>query len=262
MTRWHVVIRADLLPTLLTVSTPISLDEPASWPQELRELASEATQYEACQGDYTVDLRPPLHLSNRIQTVLVDHGITVYQCARLLDSEVADIQRNGLRPASKYLLSDKLEAARAEGLITEDEAELLLTTGVLNDREQREVRIDKICALTILRTLTIDPDGTQPLLTNWGGEITYFWQTQSLPELAERLQRAGNPALIEFQHQPRASDLCAPELAKVVIGRYRDLDDCAGEIQISVPPGDRIPVLDIWQRDDARWPRNQSTEEW
>lgn len=208
-----------------------------------------------------MDLRPPLNLSDRIRAVLRDHGIVVYQCARLLDSEVADIRLNGLRAASTSLLSDKVEAARGEGLLTQDQAERLLTTGVFTAREQREARIGEVCALTILRTLAIDPDGTQPLLTYWGGEITYFWQTYTYPDIAEVLKKIGNPVLIEFQHRPCLSDLCSPELANIVIGRYRNLDDCAGEVHIRVQQGERIPILAVWQREDARWPASHPTDE-
>jgi hypothetical protein len=160
-----------------------------------------------------VDLRPPLHLSDRIRAVLSDHAIVVHQRARLLDSEVADIRLNGLRAASTSLLSDKVEAARGEGLLTEDQAERLLTTGVFTAHQQREARI----------------------------EITYFWQAHTYPDLAEVLKQIGNPVLIEFQHRPSPSDLCSPELANIVIGRYRNLDDCAGEVHIRVQRGERIP---------------------
>jgi hypothetical protein len=139
------------LHTLRTVNSPVNLDEPASWPQELRDLAREAVKYEGCQGSSTGDLIPPLHLSDRIRTVLRDHGIMVYQCARLLDAEVADIRLNGLRAASPALLSDKVKAARGERLLTEGQAERLLTTRVFTAHQQREARIDEVCALTILR---------------------------------------------------------------------------------------------------------------
>lgn len=243
------------------MNSPVNLDEPASWPRELRDLASEAARDEGCQGSSTVDLRPPLDLSDRIRAVLRDHGIVVYQCARLLDSEVLDIRMNGLRAASKSLLSDKLKAAREEGLLTDDQAERLLTTGVLIDRQQHKARIDEVCALTILRTLTIDSIGTHPLLTYWGGEIMYFWQIQTCPDLVAVLEKIGAPVLIEFQHRPGPSDLFAPDLANIVIGRYRNLDDCAGEVHVRVQQGERIPVLDVWQRDDARWPPSHPTDE-
>lgn len=249
------------LHTLRTVNSPVNLDEPASWPQELRDLACEAAQHEGCQGSYTGDMRPPIHLADRIRAVLRDYGIVVYQCARLLDSEVADIRLNGLRAASMSLLSDKVKAARGEGLLTDDQAERLLASGVFTADQQREARTDEICALTILRTLTIDPNGTRPLLTYWGGEITYFWQTRTHPDLAEVLQKIGHPVLIEFQHRPRPADHYWPDLANIAIGRYRNLDDCAGEVHIRVQRGDRIPVLDVWQHDDARWPPSHPTDE-
>ena len=208
-----------------------------------------------------MDLRPPLHLSDRIRAVLRSHGIMVYQCARLVDFEITDIRQSGLRAASPSLLSDKVQAALGEGLLTEDQAERLLTTGVFADRQQREARIDEVCALTILRTLTVDPDGTQPLLTCWGGEMTYFWQTHIFPDLAEVLKRIGNPVLIEFQHRPGRSDRYSPDLANIVIGRYRNLDDCAGEVHIRVERGERIPIVDVWHRDDARWPRIHPADE-
>ncbi|WP_395307966.1 hypothetical protein V4U86_21640 [Mycobacterium sp. AMU20-3851] len=243
--------------------SPVNLDEPATWPQELRDLAHEATQQEGCRGSNTVDLRPAPYLSDRIRSILFDYGVVVYQCARLLDSEVADIRLNGLRATSASLLHDKVRAAREEGVLTEHHAERLLTKGVLTAPEQRAARVDEVCALTILRTLTVDPYGTQPLLNYWGGEITYFWQIDEDPDLAEVLRSIGNPVLIEFQHRPCPTDHCSPELANVVIGRYQDLDDCAGEIHIRLPHGKRIPAIEVWQRDDFRWPPSHPTdEEW
>lgn len=80
------------------------------------------------------------------------------------------------------------------------------------------------------------------------------------PELAEALRGIGNPVLIEFRHQPGPSDLYLPDLANIVIGRYRNFNDCAGEVHIRVQGDERIPVLDVWRRDDARWPPSYHTD--
>lgn len=234
----------------------IKLDEPDTWPPELRDAAQQAAQHPDCQTNFTVDLRPPHDLSNRIMSVLSQRGILVYQCARLLDSEIADIRTHGLRAASEELLADKLARAQREGLLTAAQVQLIQTTGALMDSDHRAARTNEICALTVLQTISVSEDGVEPLFAHWGGEITYLWQTHGnrAPALAATLQSLGAPALIEFALNPAENQHYSPELANIVIARWRNLDDCGGEVHFRVPPGARVPVLDVWLPDDARWP--------
>ncbi|WP_409429177.1 hypothetical protein [Mycobacterium sp. SMC-11] len=234
----------------------IKLDEPDTWPPELRSAAQEAARHPDCQTTFTADLRPPDDLSNRIMSVLSERGIIVYQCTRLLDSEIDDIRTHGLRAASEELLADKLERAQGEGLLTAEQVQLIQTTGALMDGGHRAARTNEIWALTVLQTLSVFEDGVEPLFGHWGGEITYFWQTcgSRAPALAATLQSLGTPALIEFVLKPAENQHYSPELANIVIARWRNLDDCAGEVHFSVPPGARVPVLDVWLPDDPRWP--------
>jgi|GEM_PF-2428463 len=234
----------------------IKLDEPDTWPRELRSAAQEAARHPDCQTTFTVDLRPPHDLSNRIMSVLSERGIIVYQCARLLDSEIDDVQTHGLRAASEELLADKLARAQREGLLTAAQVQLIQTTGALMDSDHRAARTNEIWALTVLQTISVSEDGVEHLFAHWGGEITYFWQTHGnrAPALAATLQRLGTPALIEFALNPAENQHYSPELANIVIARWRNLDDCEGEVHFSVLPGARVPVLDVWLPDDPRWP--------
>jgi hypothetical protein len=236
----------------------IKLDEPDTWPLELQSAARDAARHPDCQTTFTVDLRPPHELSNRMMGVLSQRGIVVYQCARLLDSEIDDIRTDGLRAASKELLADKLARAQREGLLTAAEVQHIQTTGVLMDSAQRAARTNEICALTVLQTISVCEDGVAPFFGHWGGEIVYFWQSlgNCAPALAAKLQSLGTPALIEFALDPAENQHYSPELANIVIARWRNLDDCKGEVHFSVLPGARVPVLDVLLPGDPRWPTN------
>lgn len=239
------------------MSEPIRLDDPDAWPSALRELACRAVDYPGCQSQFTADLELPTEVGSAIDSILAERGIVVYQCARLLDSEIIDIKANGLRACSDSLLADKLKAAVDEGLLTPEQVIHLANEGVLRYENHRKGRLNLVCALTLLRTVVVVEDGVEPLFGHWGGEITYFAQMSDRNgALSKTLRSMGQPVLIEFVHRPADLNIYKPDVAKIVIGMWRRLDHCAGEVYIKVEEGVRLPVLDVWLRDDPRWPHD------
>ncbi|MGN2638587.1 hypothetical protein ACTD5D_20895 [Nocardia takedensis] len=232
---------------------PISLDDTGTWPPELRTLATIGSREPACQTRFTSDLEPSAEISNAIDAVLVEHGVVVYHCTRLMDVEVEDIRANGLRAASAELLKDKVTTACHRNFLTYEQAEHIIATGVLNSADQRSVRTNELCAATNLHTIEVLRDGIEPYFQNWGGEITHFWQ-QSNRQLLSALRRVGLPTLIAIHYRPSERDSHFPELAKLVIGRWREHDDYSGEIHIRVTEDSRVPILGIWHPGDDGWP--------
>ncbi|MFD0360081.1 hypothetical protein ACFQZZ_01290 [Nocardia sp. GCM10030253] len=238
---------------------PVNLDDPESWPPELRQLATLGARHPGCQTRFTSDLRPPEELSRAIELILAEHGVVVYHCTRLMESEVDDIRVNGLRATSQELLADKVAAALQAGLLTDAQVERILTTGVLSAVDQRAARTNEICTVANLHTIEAVGDGLEPYLQNWGGEITYFWQqTREDLELEKTLREIGRPTLIALHHRPSEHHRYFPELAKIVIGRWREHEDYGGEVHLRVPENARVPVLNLWQPGDEGLPREAS----
>jgi len=176
-----------------------------------------------------------------------------------MDSEVDDIRLNGLRATSQELLADKVAAALEAGLLTHTQVECILTTGVLNAVDQRMIRTNEICTVANRHTIEAVGYGLEPYFQNWGGEITHFWQqTGEDLELEKALREIGKPTLIALHHRTSERHLYFPELAKIVIGRWRNHEDYGGEIHLRVPENARVSVLNICQPGDKGWPREAS----
>ncbi|RRQ26213.1 hypothetical protein DK926_19665 [Rhodococcus sp. Eu-32] len=234
---------------------PLALDDLASWPPVLQELADECIQLAQRRSAEGREVEVPQSLSNVIDHELSERGILVHQCSRLLAAEVRDIRENGLRATSSALLADKVEAAVRAGFITRAQAELIMNNGVLTSRDQLRGRNDAICALTTLQAIGADPEGVRSFFEYWGGEITYFWQLHT-PDtgLRETLRSVGEPALITFVHHPQSTDVYAPDLSTVVVDLWRNRSAVTGEVHIRIQPGTRLPVTTIAHPGDPWWP--------
>lgn len=237
------------------VEGPLTLDDLASWPPMLQEVADECVQMAQRRGAESREVELPQSLSNVIDQELSERGILVHQCSRLLADEVRDIGENGLRATSSALLADKVNAVVGAGFITRAQADLIMNNGVLTSRDQERGRNGSICALTTLQTIRADPEGVRSFFEYWGGEITYFWQLHTSDMgLKKTLRSIGVPALITFVHHPQPTDVYAPDLSTLVVDLWRNRSAVAGEVHIRIQPGIRLPVMTIAHPGDLRWP--------
>ena len=226
---------------------------PARWPSELRQAARDGANRLRGTTSYTLDLAVPMDLATTIQQILDRYRLRAFHCTRLLDWEVTDIRRSGLRVASDSLINDRLDAAVAAGVLRPEEATLLEASNVL--AHQRPNREHLLSACTTRRTLDEEADGLRLLLTHWGGEIIYFWQQDS--DLLAQLETIGRPAIVVVLLDTDPDrNLWSPDLANLVIGRHLGLSDACGQVSYRGERGRRTPVEAVWLPGDFDYDRH------
>ena len=103
----------------------IDVDDRRTWTKGIQTCVDEwATQYRGTTK-YTADLPVPLEDESAFQALFRGHLLRVYHCTKLLPHEVAMIKTDGLRPLSASLVLDRINAAHAAGVFSQDEAEEL-----------------------------------------------------------------------------------------------------------------------------------------
>lgn len=116
--------------------------------------------------------------------------LRTYHCTCLLDHEAAHIRDRGLRPLSRELVEERIDEARAAGIITADEADLLHRSHVYRGRDHgsRSGQVWLFAGQAVLA----DPINLRALLTTWGGEGMYMERME--PRAV--LERLGRPAIV------------------------------------------------------------------
>lgn len=132
-------------------------------------------------------------LEQCVPATLKGSSIHAYHYTRLLDFEVGDIKRNGVRVTTELNFRSRLSEVVVRGLLTEIEAAGIFTASPINSSEQKPGRLGKFW-MTSKPHRTSDP-GVSPLIGSWGGEVTHFWIKD--PEVQSHLLSLGCARILE-----------------------------------------------------------------
>jgi hypothetical protein len=232
----------------------IDVDDPASWPPLVRAWAAEQADRLRGSANFTEDLRFFPDRDEEFRARLAGRKLRVYHATRLLDHEVSWIREHGLRPLTRELVEERIEAAHQHGYLTAAERERLLAENVfaLGYAQDREGLVNLVIGR---RGYDDDPTDVTPLLSAWGGEGIY----RAAEGLEEYLARLGRPAIVaaavdlsgSFPEAPTS-----PSLPNLFVGRLLELPHCWAVLQIrrSVPTQD---VLAIWQPGHPEYDRHR-----
>jgi len=227
----------------------IDPDLPDSWPNALSGLI-QCIDAQVPASQYVTDLAVPDEADVEIRYVLSGVRVKAFHATRLLPHEGEGIRANGLRVFGRELFDDRIECAFRTGHITEPQREALhaahmFAVGEENDRGHRS----GVC-LT-LRQASFG-NGSQALLSNWGGEGIYF--SSGASALTPLLQRLGRPAIVVCAAQVKPTQREQPnypDLGKTLLGAWRGLQEGADLFHPDpIPPCD---ILDIWWPGDAQY---------
>lgn len=204
--------------------------------------------------DFTSDLPVPTSSEQEFRALLEGCTILSFHATRLLEHEVGDIRKVGLRRLSRDLVNDRIDGAYARGLLSGDERDRCRARNVyaIENTAHREGRV---CLVVGRHILDEQAHGLSPLLGGWGGEAMNGWPG---PDKDPLLRRLGKPALVVAALDLRAGEcqpFAAPSLAKVFLGTKLSLPDAGGEIHVfaDIPPA---AVIDIWQPGHAEYDRH------
>jgi len=147
----------------------------------------------------------------KIEAVLKNHSIVGIHCTKLLDYEIKDIEKNGLKPLNKKFANQRIEKAFNKGLIS-----LELRDKIINKKEfDAENRKGKIFVFHCLSTLK-DELGLNRLFGYWGGESLY-----AFIENPQELKQLGIPCIVFTSIKISKFDIY-PELSKRLTAFYFD----------------------------------------
>lgn len=232
----------------------VDLDEPGSWPDELRgaveglfrgnpDVAAEAQDRPLSLADADGD--------GDVLGALDGHALIAFHCTRFTAEEVATVRAAGLRKLSRELVEDRIAAAEDAGHLSADEASGRREKNVYAI-ENTTGRIDQVCFVIGRSSLLKDATGLWPLLASWGGESINGWP---LPPRGEDPVRAfGSPTIVVARIRPTRADTFAPPLACLFLAKTAG-QIASGDVfsKSDVPARD---VIAIWQPGSPEYDRH------
>ncbi len=228
--------------------TIVDVDDADTWTRPLSEVVDRWASIHAKTTEYTSDLALPLEEEGPFRRLLAGHLLRAYHLTRLLPHEVRVIRKTGLRPLTRELVTERIEAARSEGAISQPEADSLHRAHVFAVAEDSNRR-DQVCLALSKQVMHTRAHGCVPLLSIWGGECIYMSSGQT-PSLERRLKTLGKPsivsALLGFGGADDARHRVFPALHKVFVGARLGLEDVGADVFYRAPVApERIEA--IWQ---------------
>jgi hypothetical protein len=150
--------------------------------------------------DFTID---------KIETLLRKHLIVGIHCTKLLDWEIEDVEKNGLKPLDSNFANKRIEKAFKEGLLSKELKNELI--------DKKEVSADNrkgyIWVFHCLETLNCE-SGLNRLLGLWGGESLYAYVRDN-----KELKKIGTPCITFTSIKISELDIF-PELSKRMTAFY------------------------------------------
>ena len=195
---------------MLHYKNHIILDNLDSWPKPVINLLDsnfdllraylieEIEIDEKCRtDDLEYRLNPPNNswmqewedLTEKIKIIIQDCLFCGFHCTRLAESEIEDIQSNGLKP-----LCPDFNKKRLEKLLKDNFISLETAQEIMNENESSiSSRIGQVCFSHCLSTLT-EEHYVYRLFRSWGGEAIYVNRENALS--GKELRHIGIPCII------------------------------------------------------------------
>ncbi len=233
----------------------IDVDDPATWPSQV--VADVQPRADEVRGtrEYLSDLPVPVDGEDEFRALLAGYPLLAYHATRLLDQEVAMLRAQGLRPLTADLLTDRIEAAFANGCVTEEERARLQGAHLFAKGQGRdmEVRPNTVNLFLSQHALREEPDSVSALLTTWGGEGIYM--TSGGYELRPMLRKLGRPALVVVKVDLSDSwrtHFVHPHLRMVFVANFIQPGGLGASVAYHAPvPPEQ--VVAIWQPSDPEY---------
>lgn len=127
-----------------------------------------------------------------IGQIMALRAIRAWHYCRLTDREAEMLEQTGIRLSTPDTLTSRLNAQVVEGSLSRAEADELFVASPFHS-EQLESRANKYW----MDSTPVPPDhsGVELLLSNWGGEVVYFWLHDQ--RLIDRVKKIGRGRVIE-----------------------------------------------------------------
>jgi len=130
-----------------------------------------------------------------LQDLMECQSLRAWHYSRLIDDEVDELLKNGVKVCSEIQMRKRLEEMRARGLLSKSEVTAISASSPLNYKEQIAGRVQKFWMTTVPMNFC-DPS-VEDLVGHWGGEVVYSY-VEDL-NLIEKLRSIGSPRVVEIK---------------------------------------------------------------
>ncbi|SFL90756.1 hypothetical protein [Pelosinus propionicus] len=195
----------------------MEIEDRSTWPRNFLEIATQKKQliiaYHKFKKDIefrsikNVELRynPPLNPFKaeyqeviwQTEKLLKPNNFVAYHCTKLIDYEIENIKRNGMKILSKELVQERLISAHQHGYLLKEEFDYLINSQDINEilHNKHGVRTERICFFANCSLLRNDINGIYRFFRSWGGEGVY-WGHENDKNIALTLKKLGTPCIL------------------------------------------------------------------
>lgn len=187
----------------------IDVDDPSTWPSEVRDLVDEYAGAVRNWSEYSPGRASSdfarMDLSGDMERGFRDaigaQPVMLFHATRLMEHEIAAIRTNGLAPLDEDLHADRIRqvAARVPGALSESEVELLTSSGPLHWDDPQRTRLGQSWFVT---RAALTDSGLDEIFGRWGGEAI-SWAAHGDDDAAprceaviDRLSAISHPAVV------------------------------------------------------------------
>lgn len=162
---------------------------------EFRSIEDVALRYNSPQNPYGAGYQDIVY---RLEELLNPHNIIGYHCTKLVDFEIDNIKKGGMKILSKNLVQSRLNSAYEHGYLLKDEYNYLINSPEINMilHNKNGLRTGKIYFSANRSTLKNDIEGLYRFFHLWGGEGIY-WGHQKDRIIIDTLKRIGTPCIVK-----------------------------------------------------------------
>lgn len=186
---------------------------------------------------------------NEIETILKQHSIIGIHCTKLLDWEIEDVEKNGLKPLERTFANTRIERAFKEGILSKALRDKLIDKEELNESNRKGY----IWVFHCLKTLTFEY-GLNRLFGLWGGESLYAYIKDN-----QELKNIGISCIIFTSIKISELDIY-PELSKRMTAFYFNDDYFPHDTDTIIKTN--LNVLKIIRRNEKLFKDLTGIENW
>lgn len=254
---------------MIKIDNHIILDQIDSWPDEILTLIENSEQSlknylreekridKLGRTDLKIRYNRPQNIYTQkwdkvnydIETYLQKHSIIGIHCTKLMEYEIKNILKNGLKPLSKELANKRIKTLYKKGLISTELKNKIYDKAEFSD----ENRNGKIFTFHCLSTLK-DEWGLNKLLGLWGGESIYSYLNTS-----EELKKIGTSCIVITSIKISELDIY-PQLSKRMLCIYFDDNYCPHDTDSIFE--NKLKVLKVITREDKLFNNLTNIEKW
>ncbi len=263
---------------MLIYDNHIILDDLGTWPTQvinLLELNLKIIQFylieqkeiddKCCTDDLNFRLNPPDNswikewedLTEKLKIIIQDCLFCGFHCTRLVESEINDIQSNGLKVLCPDFTKKRIEKRLKDNLMTLETAQEIIN----KNESSKSNRIGQVCFSHCLSTLNQEL-AVYRFFRSWGGEAIYVNRENGLS--GKELWHIGIPCIVvgTLNYSDIGKSMLEKRMINIWANYYRLCEGIQEDNDFDSFIKRDVKAIDIIRYDDSRFEKLTNSSKW